>query len=162
MRERMIRVDHRHDLGGSSVEDLPLAAAKGVVDQKREIQRILTQSLLQNGRSVHDDIHRHLRKAPVILEDEVLADGVEQRFHHAHPDRAAQGFAGMEQIFHLHGSGYDVQRVRQQFLGVLREGHPAADAVEQRRFQFLLQLFDLRAHVGLGIAQFLGCRSKVL
>ena len=83
----------------------------------------------------------------------VLQQGIAQGIRHGHPDADGAGAVRLDVLLQLGGQLIDLVGVGQHFPALFRKHDSAVDALEERKFQFLLQLADLKGNGGLGAAQ---------
>ena len=83
----------------------------------------------------------------------LLQKRIAQRIGHGHPNPDGPSASGVHILLQLLGHLLNLLGVGQHLPALVGEHHRAVDALEQREFQFLLQLTNLKGNGGLRAAQ---------
>ena len=157
--KRVICVGDNYNGDFDLVPDQPFAARERIVDDAGCVQLPVSQPLDQHAGRVQRNLQLDLGKASVIGDKRVLQQELRKRIGHAKAHCAAENILGLEHVLHPDGDGAELLGIGQKLLAKLRQRDTPPDPVEKRTSDLLLQLLDLGADIGLGVAEFF-CRVR--
>ena len=125
------------------------------VESKDEVGLVLAQHTEHPLGIRLCDGQADLGKAPLKVDEIVVEIPGADRARHRKMQLAGHVFRVMQVIHQLFLRRKHITGVAQHPASLLRQHNAVVKPVEQRRAKLLFELFDLRGHGGLGIAEFL-------